>query len=97
MANSSGLLMKADFTYEMYIVERFANRRVIEDIETRYFMVWGINTELTYIFPISSNGSFKSPSHIHDSTYHGLCCTSRGALAGTRNRSMGPSKGKCSI
>ena len=24
-------------------------------------------------------------SHRQDSTYHGLCCTSRGALAGTRN------------
>ena len=30
------------------------------------------------------------PSHRQDSTYHGLCYTSRGALAGTRNSSMGP-------
>ena len=29
-------------------------------------------------------------SHRHDNTYHGLCYTSRGALAGTRNSSMGP-------
>ena len=29
-----------------------------------------------------------APSHIHDNTYHGLCYTSRGALAGRRNRSM---------
>ena len=29
-------------------------------------------------------------SHRHDITYHGLCYTSRGALAGTRNSSMGP-------
>ena len=28
--------------------------------------------------------------HRQDSTYHGLCYTSRGALAGTRNSSMGP-------
>ena len=28
--------------------------------------------------------------HRQDSTYHGLCCTSRGALAGTRNSSMVP-------
>ena len=27
-----------------------------------------------------------------DNTYHGLCYTSRGALAGTRNSSMGPPK-----
>ena len=30
-----------------------------------------------------------APSHRQDSTYHGLCCTSHGALAGTRNSSMG--------
>ena len=29
-------------------------------------------------------------SHRQDNTYHGLCYTSRGALAGTRNSSMGP-------
>ena len=32
-----------------------------------------------------------APSHRQDNTYHGLCYTSRGALAGTRNSSMGPS------
>ena len=31
-----------------------------------------------------------APSHRQDNTYHGLCYTSRGALAGTRNSSMGP-------
>ena len=31
-----------------------------------------------------------APSHTHDRIYHGLCYTSRGALAGTRNSSMGP-------
>ena len=31
-----------------------------------------------------------APSHRQDSTYHSLCYTSRGALAGTRNNSMGP-------
>ena len=30
-----------------------------------------------------------APSHRQDNTYHSLCCTSRGALAGTRNSSMG--------
>ena len=28
--------------------------------------------------------------HRHDNTYHILCCTSRGELAGTRNNSMSP-------
>ena len=31
-----------------------------------------------------------APSHRQDNTYHGLCYTSRRALAGTRNSSMGP-------
>ena len=31
-----------------------------------------------------------APSHRQDSTYHDHCYTSRGALAGTRNSSMGP-------
>ena len=41
------------------------------------------------LFPISNKGSLYAPFHRQDSTYHGLCYTSRGALAGTRNRSMG--------
>ena len=41
-------------------------------------------------FLISSKGSLYAPSHRHDCTYHSLCYTSRGALAGTRNSSMGP-------
>ena len=31
-----------------------------------------------------------APSHRQDNTYHSLCYTSRGSLAGTRNSSMGP-------
>ena len=37
------------------------------------------------LFTINSKGSF----YMHHPTYHGLCYTSRGALAGTRNSSMG--------
>ena len=37
------------------------------------------------LFPINSKGFLYAPSHRQDSTYHGLCYTSRGALAGTRN------------
>ena len=41
-------------------------------------------------FTINSKGSFicTIPKE-QDNTYHGLCYTSRGALAGTRNSSMG--------
>ena len=44
------------------------------------------------LFPISSKGSFIFiiPQNRQDNTYHGVCYTIRGALAGTRNSSMGP-------
>ena len=43
-----------------------------------------------YSFRFTARVLLHAPSHRQDSTYHGLCYTSRGALAGTRNSSMGP-------
>ena len=43
------------------------------------------------LFPFSSKGFLYAPSHRQDITNHNLCYTSRGALAGKRNRSRGPS------
>ena len=43
-----------------------------------------------YSFWLPARVLLYAPSHRQDSTYHGLCYTSRGALAGTRNSSMGP-------
>ena len=43
------------------------------------------------LFLINSKDFLYAPSHRQDSTYHGLCYTSRGALAWTRNSSMGSS------
>ena len=42
-----------------------------------------------YSYRLTARVLLYAPSHRHDNTYHGLCYTSRGALAGTRNRSMG--------
>ena len=42
------------------------------------------------LLSINSKGSLYPPSHRQDNTYHSLCYTSRGALAGMRNSSMGP-------
>ena len=43
------------------------------------------------LFPISRKGYFICTiPHDRIAHYHGLCYTSRGALAGTRNSSMGP-------
>ena len=43
-----------------------------------------------YSFRLAARVLLYAPSHRQDSTYHSLCYTSHGALAGTRNSSMGP-------
>ena len=43
-----------------------------------------------YSLRLTARVLLYAPSHRQDNTYHGLCYTSRGALAGTRNSSMGP-------
>ena len=43
-----------------------------------------------YSFWLTARVLLYAPSHRQDSTYHSLCYTSRGALAGMRYSSMGP-------
>ena len=42
-----------------------------------------------YSFRLTARAFLYAPSQRQDCTYHSLCYTSRGALARTRNRSMG--------
>ena len=44
-----------------------------------------------YFLLLTARVLLYAPSHRQDSTYHGFCYTSRGALGGTRNSSMGSS------
>ena len=44
-----------------------------------------------YSYRLTARVLLYAPSLRQDNTYHSLCYTSRGALAGTRNSSMGPS------
>ena len=44
---------------------------------------------IRYSFRLTARVLLYAPSHRQDSTYHCLWYTSRGALAGTRNSSMG--------
>ena len=41
-----------------------------------------------YSFRLTARVLLYAPSHRQDNTYHSLCYTSRGALAGTKNSSM---------
>ena len=43
-----------------------------------------------YSFRLAARVLLYAPSHGRDRTYHCFCYTSRGALAGMRNSSMGP-------
>ena len=43
-----------------------------------------------YSYRLTARVILYASSHRQDNTYHGLCYTSRGALTGTRNSSMGP-------
>ena len=43
-----------------------------------------------YSYRLTARVLLYAPPHRQDNTYHGLCYTSRGTLAGTRNSSMGP-------
>ena len=43
-----------------------------------------------YSYRLTARVLLYAPSHRQDNTYHGLYYTSRGALAGRRNSSMGP-------
>ena len=42
-----------------------------------------------YSYRLTARVLLYAPSHRQDNTYHSLCYTSHGALAGTRNSSMG--------
>ena len=43
-----------------------------------------------YSYWLTARVLLYAPSHRQDNTYHSLCYTSRGALAGMKNSSMGP-------
>ena len=48
------------------------------------------HSHMGYSYRLTARVLLYAPSHRQDNTYHSLCYTSRGALAGTRNSSMGP-------
>ena len=57
--------------------------------------IWIVRKEtccrhIGYSYRLTARVVLYAPSHRQDNTYHSLCYTSRGALAGTRNSSLGP-------
>ena len=65
---------------------------MVSDIWLRTILIVRKETcccHIGYSFWLTARVLLYAPSHRQDSTYHSLCYTSRGALAGTRNSSMG--------
>ena len=60
------------------------------DIWLRTILIVRKETRCRHSFRLTARVLLYAPSHRQDSTYHGLCYTSRGALAGTKNSSIGP-------
>ena len=71
----------------------FINGYMASDIWLRTILIVRKETRcrhISYSYRLTARVLLYAPSHTQDSTYHGLCYTSRGALAGMRNSSMGP-------
>ena len=67
---------------------------MVSDIWLRTILIVRKETRcrhIGYSYRLPARVLLYAPSHRQDNTYHSLCYTSRGALAGTRNSSMGPS------
>ena len=75
----------------------FINGYMASDIWLRTILIVRKETRcrhIGYSYRLTARVLLYAPSHRQDNTYHSLCYTSRGALAGTRNSSMGsPHKG----
>ena len=71
------------FYVRLYGVRHMAKDHLIVRKETRC-------RNIGYSFRLTARVLLYALSHRQDSTYHGLYYTSCGALAGTRNSSMGP-------
>ena len=64
----------------VYVTWYRTTQRVREETRCRHNM--------DYSFRLAARVLLYASSHRQDNTYHGLCYTSRGALAGTRNSTM---------
>ena len=89
----------------LYLRERERNGLFNDALNTFYLRLYGVRHMVKdhsdsekgnplpphrLLLSINSKVFLYAPSHRQDNTYHNLCYTSRGALAGTRNSSMRP-------
>ena len=82
----------------VYVCRKEGNVLFNDTLNTFYLRLYGIrhmiknhsDSHIGYSFRLAARVLLYASSHRQDNTYHSLCYTSHGALAGTRNSSMGP-------
>ena len=90
---STGLTGRKEMFYLTTHSTHFIYGYMASDIWLRTTQIVTEETRCRYIgysFRLAARVLLYAPSQRQDSTYHSLCYTSRGALAGMRNSSMGP-------
>ena len=84
---------RKEMFYLMTHSTHFIYGYMVSDIWLRTILIVRKETccvHIGYSFRLAARVLLYAPSHSQDSTYHSLCYTSHGSLAGTRNSSMGP-------
>ena len=86
-------LRERDMFYLMTHSTHFIYGYMASDIWLRTILIVRKETRcrhIGYSYRLTARVLLYASSHRQDDTYHGLCYTSRGALAGTRNGLIGP-------
>ena len=65
-------------------------RGLLFPITSNWILFLNSKSATEYSFRLAARVLLYAPSYRQDSTYHSLCYSSRGALAGMRNSAMGP-------
>ena len=87
------IVLEREMFYLMTHSTHFIYGYMASDIWLRTILIVRKETRcrhIGYSYRLTARVLLYAPSHRQDNTYHGLCYTSRGTLAGTRNSSMGP-------
>ena len=88
-----GMCERERYFYLMMHSTHFIYGYMASDIWLRTILIVRKETRcrhMGYSFRLEAMVLLYASSYRQDNTYHGLCYTSRGALAGMRNSSMGP-------
>ena len=91
--NKSEQVRKWEMFYLTTHSTQFIYAYMASDIWLRTILIVRKETRcrhIGYSYRLTARVLLYAPSHRQDKTYHSLCYTSRGALDGTRNSSMGP-------